>query len=74
MRAVPIHKRRERHTVVGCLAEVTEVIADGRATRTVALESEDPASVLAALTELGLGKFENQSYPRGLKRLLGWPA
>ena len=53
---------------------MTELIADGRPTRTVALEFEDPAIVLAAVQEMGLGRFENVSYPRGLKRLLDVPA
>jgi exopolyphosphatase/guanosine-5'-triphosphate,3'-diphosphate pyrophosphatase len=48
VRAVDIHKRRQRYSVGGCHAEMTELAADGRTTRTV--------------------------YPRGLKRLLAWPA
>jgi exopolyphosphatase/guanosine-5'-triphosphate,3'-diphosphate pyrophosphatase len=52
---------------------VTELAADGRTTRTVAIESEDPARVWAAVREMGLERFENLSYPRGLKRLLGLP-
>jgi exopolyphosphatase/guanosine-5'-triphosphate,3'-diphosphate pyrophosphatase len=71
VRAVPLHKRRQRYTVGGCLAEMTDVIADGHPTRTVAIESEDAASVQAAVREMGLGQYENLSYPRGLKRLLG---
>ena len=55
-------------------AEMTEVIADGRPTRSVAIKLEDPARVLAAVREMGLGHFENLSYPRGLKRLLGLAA
>ena len=70
VRAVPIHKKRQRYTVAGCLADLTEVVADGRATRTVSIESEDPARVWAAVVELGLERLENLSYPRGLKRLL----
>jgi hypothetical protein len=50
------------------------VIADGRTTRTVAIEFEDPARVQAAVREMGLDRLENLSYPRGLKRLLGFPA
>ena len=71
VRAVPIHKKRQRYTVGGCLAEVTELAADGRATRTVAIEFEDPARVWAAVLEMGLERFDNLSFPRGLKRLLG---
>jgi exopolyphosphatase/guanosine-5'-triphosphate,3'-diphosphate pyrophosphatase len=71
VRAVGIRKDRQRYTVGGCPAELTELIADGRATRTVAIESEDPARVWAAVQEMGLEGFENLAYPRGLKRLLG---
>jgi exopolyphosphatase/guanosine-5'-triphosphate,3'-diphosphate pyrophosphatase len=74
VRAVSLHKRRQRYTFGGCAAELTNVIAEGHATRTVALESEDPAQVVSALRELGLDHLENVSYPRGLRRLLGWPA
>ena len=70
VRAVRIHKKRQRCTVGGCPAEMTEVTADGRATLTVAIESEDPARVWAAVREMSLERFENLSYPRGLKRLL----
>jgi len=47
------------------------VAADGKPTRTVAIEHEDPARVLAAVREMSLDRFENISYPRGLKQLLG---
>ena len=70
VRAVQVHKKRQRYTIGECLAEMTEVVADGRATRTVAIEFADPARVRAAVREMGLGRFENVSYPRGLKHLL----
>jgi exopolyphosphatase / guanosine-5'-triphosphate,3'-diphosphate pyrophosphatase len=73
VRVVRVHKRRQRYTVEGCPSEVTAVIADGRPTRTVAIELEDAARVLAAVRHMGLAGFENVSYPRGLKRLLGLP-
>jgi exopolyphosphatase/guanosine-5'-triphosphate,3'-diphosphate pyrophosphatase len=71
VRAVRVHKKRQRYTVGECLAEMAEVVAEGRATRTVAIEFEDPAKVQAAVEEMGLGQFENLSYPRGLKGLVG---
>jgi hypothetical protein len=49
-------------------------VADGKPIRTVAIELEDPARVLAAVREMSLEQFENISYPRGLKRLLGLSA
>lgn len=71
LRAVQVHKRRVRYKVNGCTSEVTDVIADGHKVRTVALELEDAARVIASVREMGLGGFPNISYPRGLKQLLG---
>ena len=69
--AAPVHKRRARYTLSGCMAELTEVRTDKGSTRTIAVESEDPARVLAAVGELGLDSRSNVSFPRGLKALLG---
>lgn len=70
VRAVDVHKRRVRYLVGGCTTEVSEVTADGRATRTIAIESEDTAAVVAAVRSVGLGDYLNTSYPRGLTALL----
>ena len=70
VRAVDVHKRRTRYTVGGCMAELSDVVADGKATRTLAVESEDAAAVIRAVRELGLGGYTNTSYPRGLAALL----
>ena len=74
VRVVRVHKRRQHYIVSGCSAEMTDVVADGKPIRTVAIELEDPAWVLAAVREMSLEQFENISYPRGLKRLLGLSA
>jgi exopolyphosphatase/guanosine-5'-triphosphate,3'-diphosphate pyrophosphatase len=71
LRVVQVHKRRVRYKVNGCMSEVTEVVADGNKTRTVAIESEDAARVITTVRSLGLDRFENMSYPRGLKQLIG---
>jgi len=71
VRVVQVHKLRQRYIVSDCSAEMTDVVADGKPVRTVAIELEDPARVLAAVREMRLDQFENISYPRGLKRLLG---
>jgi exopolyphosphatase/guanosine-5'-triphosphate,3'-diphosphate pyrophosphatase len=70
VRAVQVHKRRTRYTVGGCMAELSEVVADGKPTRTLAVESEDAAAVLRAVRELGLGGYTNTSYLRGLTALI----
>ncbi|HEX5826949.1 MAG TPA: hypothetical protein VFY23_05470 [Candidatus Limnocylindrales bacterium] len=70
VRAVGVHKHRVRYDVIGCSAELTDVVADGRATRTLAVEHEDPALVARAVRELGLTGFVNLDYPTGLALLL----
>jgi exopolyphosphatase/guanosine-5'-triphosphate,3'-diphosphate pyrophosphatase len=70
IRAISVHKRRTRYSVGGCMAELSEVVADGKPTRTVAVESEDAAAVVAAVRSLGMGGYSNTSYPRGLAALI----
>ena len=70
VRAVKVHKRRVRSTLGGCSAETADVEADGRSTRTIAIESEDASAVIAAVRGVGLGASVNTSYPRGLAALV----
>jgi exopolyphosphatase/guanosine-5'-triphosphate,3'-diphosphate pyrophosphatase len=72
--AVPVWKRRMHYTLGGCMAELTDVRTGAAETRTIAVEAEDPAQVIAAVRELGLGSRPNVSFPRGLKALLGLAA
>jgi exopolyphosphatase/guanosine-5'-triphosphate,3'-diphosphate pyrophosphatase len=74
LRAVSVHKHREHHTPGGCMAEVTELRAGSGSTRTIAVESEDPAIVIATVRELGLGSRPNVCLARGLKTLVGFDA
>jgi exopolyphosphatase/guanosine-5'-triphosphate,3'-diphosphate pyrophosphatase len=70
IRPVKVHKRRVRYTVAGCTAEVTELLAEDLPTRTIAIESEDPSAVIAAVRSVGLGGYRNVSYPRGLATVI----
>ena len=70
VRAVPVHKRRVRYTLGGCSAEPADLDVDGRATRTIAIESEDASAVIAAVRGVGLDASANTSYPRGLAALV----
>lgn len=72
--SVPVHKRRAHYTFGGCMAELTEVRTGQKATRTLAVESEDPARVRVAVEDLGLGSLPNVSFPRGLMALVGFGA
>ena len=68
--ALEVVKRRQRYTVHGCTAELTDVRAGQASTRSIAIESEDAGLVLAAVRELGLDARANTNYPRGLKALV----
>ena len=74
LRAVEVHKRRARYTIGGCMTELTDVRADGVSTRTIAVETDDAGRVLATVEELGLAGRPNVSFPRGLRKLLGFGA
>src|SRR3954453_12295922 len=62
LRPINVHKRRVRYKVGGCTSEVTDVVADGAATRTIAIESEDAAAVVAAVKSVELSNYVNTSY------------
>ena len=66
IRKVQVHKRRVRYTVGGCTSEISDVVVDGKATRTLAIESSDAEAVIDAVRSLGLGGYSNTSYPRAL--------
>lgn len=70
LQRVRVHKRRVRYTVGGCTSELTDVRVDGKATRTIAIEAEDEAAVLAAVKSVGLGGYLNTNYALGLRALL----
>jgi exopolyphosphatase/guanosine-5'-triphosphate,3'-diphosphate pyrophosphatase len=70
IRVARVHKRRVRYTVDGCIAELSDIVADGKPTRTIAVESEDADAVVRAVAGLGLGGYANVSYPQALPALL----
>jgi exopolyphosphatase/guanosine-5'-triphosphate,3'-diphosphate pyrophosphatase len=72
LRLTSVHKRRARYTIGGCMSELSEISADGHATRTIAIELEDPALVIAAVRDLGLGDRPNTCMAKGLKGLIGF--
>jgi exopolyphosphatase / guanosine-5'-triphosphate,3'-diphosphate pyrophosphatase len=72
LRWVDVHKRRARYTVGGCMAELSNVAADGHSTRTIAIELEDPGLVIAAVRDLGLGDRANTCMAKGLKALVAF--
>jgi exopolyphosphatase/guanosine-5'-triphosphate,3'-diphosphate pyrophosphatase len=69
---VAVHKRRERFTVGGAMAERSEIRTAQGSRRTIAVESEDPALVVSGVRELGLPLQPNLCMARGLKALVGF--
>jgi exopolyphosphatase/guanosine-5'-triphosphate,3'-diphosphate pyrophosphatase len=70
--AVGVHKHRTHYVLEGCMVELSEVTADGRSLRTVAVEAEDAELVAATVRELGLAGRPNTCLARGLKTMLGY--
>jgi len=71
VRAVAVHKRRLHYTINECMTEVTDVVAEGKTARTLAIEATDAERVIATVRDLGLSGRENTSYPRWLKATAG---
>ena len=69
--AVAVHKRRVHYRLGDCMVELSEVTAEGRSSRTIAVEAEDPELVFATVRELQLAGRPNVCLARGLKTLLG---
>ena len=70
VRVVRVHKRRVRYTIEGCMAELSDIIANDQPVRTIAVESEDADAIVRAVESLGLGGYTNTNYLRGLAALL----
>jgi len=66
-----VYKRRFRFTLPACRAELDQLLINGAALETLAVESEDPQAVLAVQSLLRIEDCENQSYPLALSRILG---
>ena len=66
-----VFKRRFGYTINGCISEIAELLVNGAAIKTVAVESEDVEAVLKAIEMLGLHEYENVNYLLAIKRILG---
>ena len=64
-------KRRFGYTINGCISEIAELLINGAAIKTIALESADVETVLKVKRKLGLHEYENVNYLLAIKRILG---
>ena len=69
--AVHVFKRRFAFTVNGCITEIAQLLINGAAIQTVAVEHTDIAAILRAKAMLGLEAYENVNYLRAIKRIIG---
>jgi hypothetical protein len=66
-----VFKRRFRFTIDECPTEIDELLINGAAIRSVAVESEDAEAVVTVVDKLGLSAYENINYPRAIRRIMG---
>jgi hypothetical protein len=66
-----VFKRRILFAPAGCRAELDQLLVNGAAIQSLALEAEEPDAVLALRAALGVDTRENASYPRALCRIMG---
>ena len=69
--AVQVFKRRFAFTINGCITEIAQLLINGAAIQTVAVELEDVAAILKAIDMLGLTEYENINYLLAIKRIIG---
>ncbi|MEA3486143.1 MAG: hypothetical protein U9R20_00585 [Thermodesulfobacteriota bacterium] len=69
--AVNVFKRRFAFTINGCITEIAQLLINGAAIQTVAVELEDIDAILKARDILGLADYENVNYLLAIKRVIG---
>jgi len=69
--AVQVFKRRFAFSINGCITEIAQLLINGAAVQTVAVELEDVAAILKAIDMLGLTEYENINYLLAIKRIIG---
>lgn len=66
-----VFKRRFRFQIQACPTEIDDVLINGAAIRSVAIESEDATMVSTVRQLVRLDEHENVSFPLALARTLG---
>jgi hypothetical protein len=71
VRVAEVFKRRFLFQVERCKVEIDELLVNGAAIQSLAIESEEAAEVLRIRQLLDMQRYENVSYPVLLKRIMG---
>jgi len=72
LKAVGVFKKRYGYLIEGATVEIADLTIDGKATRTTAVEDADPELVTRLVKELGLSGYENISYIKAMRRMVGF--
>lgn len=66
-----VFKRRFFFSIDACRVEIAELLVNGAAIDSIAVEDEDPQLVLNVMEQIGLTDYENVSYLLALQRIMG---
>jgi exopolyphosphatase/guanosine-5'-triphosphate,3'-diphosphate pyrophosphatase len=66
-----VFKQRFHFMIEGCMVEINELLVNGAAIKSVAVEAEGVELVLKVRDMIGLGAYENVNYLKMIKRILG---
>lgn len=69
--AVKVFKRRYGFSINNCITEYAELLINGAAIQTIAVESVSVEDILKAKEMLGLDEYENINYLLAIKRIIG---
>lgn len=72
LKAVHVFKKRFGYKIEGATVELAELTIGGKAVRTTAVEDADPELVLSLVEKLRLSEFENISYIKAMRRMVGF--
>ncbi len=72
LKSVGVFKKRYGYMIDGATVEIADLTIDGNPIRTTAVEDADPELVTRLVKELGLSKYENISYIKAMRRMVGF--
>ncbi|MBT3253779.1 MAG: hypothetical protein HN995_08095 [Candidatus Marinimicrobia bacterium] len=72
LKAVGVFKKRYGYMIEGATVEIADLTIDGKETRTTAVEDADPELVTRLVAKLGLNGYENISYIKAMRRMVGF--
>lgn len=71
VRQATVFKQRFHFMIEGCMVEINELLINGAAIQSVAVEAAEAGAVLYVRDRLGLEPYENVNYLRAIKRIVG---